>query len=95
MLAKLPRMCIIILKGFASIFFCKEIRMEKNYEYGDVIEYLGRRYYVIGWDADKWICINGYSFNVCTLPKSKITKLIGKSKTDLIVTSFVGGENGD
>lgn len=74
--------------------------MEKNYGYGDVIEYLGLRYYVIGWDADKWICINGYSFNVCTLPKSKITKLIGKSEIDFgkeirIVTSFRRSENGD
>ena len=99
MLAKLPKMCIILLKGFASIF-CKEMRMERNYEYGDVIEYLGLRYYVIGGNMNDWICINGHSFNVCLLPKSKITKLIGKSEIDFgkeirIVTSFRRSENGD
>jgi hypothetical protein len=28
--------------------------MEKNYEYGDVIEYLGLRYYVIGGNMNDW-----------------------------------------
>ena len=96
MLAKLPRMCIILLKGFASIFFCKEIRMERNYEYGDVIECLGVRYYVISDALDRLICINGYSFRVCILPKTKIIKLIGKSEIDFgKEISFRRRENGD
>lgn len=70
--------------------------MERNYEYGDVIECLGVRYYVISDVLDRLICINGYSFRVCILPKTKITKLIGKSEIDFgKEISFRRRENGD
>ena len=45
--------------------------MEKNYDYGDVIEHLGMRFYVIGGNLNDWICIEGHSFHVCLLPKNK------------------------
>lgn len=70
--------------------------MERNYEYGDVIECLGVRYYVISDALDRLICINGYSFRVCILPKTKIIKLIGKSEIDFgKEISFRRSENGD
>lgn len=70
--------------------------MERNYEYGDVIECLGVRYYVISDVLDRLICINGYSFRVCILPKTKIIKLIGKSEIDFgKEISFRRRENGD
>ena len=53
--------------------------MDRQYKYRDVIEYLGVRYYVMGDVGEDWLCINGYSFSVCLLPKSKLSKLIGKS----------------
>lgn len=89
-----------IIKELCRYFFCKEIDMERSYEYGDVIEYLGVRYYVIGGNLNDWICINGHSFCVCLLPKTKITKLIGKSNIDFgkeirITTSFRRSENGN
>ena len=54
--------------------------MEKNYKRGDVIEYLGVRYYVLNGVAESWLCIDGYSFNTTVIPKEKRTKLIGKSR---------------
>ena len=85
-----------IIKGLCKYFFCKGIRMERNYEYGDVIECLGVRYYVISDVFDRLICINGYSFRVCILPKTKITKLIGKSEIDFgKEISFRRRENGN
>ena len=54
--------------------------MEKKYNRGDVIEYLGVRYYVIENDEDSWLCIDGYSFNITVIPKEKRTELIGKSR---------------
>lgn len=53
--------------------------MNRQYKYRDVIEYLGVRYYVMGDVGEDWLCINGYSFGVCLFPKSKLSKLIGKS----------------
>lgn len=85
-----------IIKGLCKYFFCKEIAMERNYEYGDVIECLGVRYYVISDALDRLICINGYSFRVCILPKTKIIKLIGKSEIDFgKEISFRRRENGN
>ena len=62
--------------------------MGKNYKRGDVIEYLGVRYYVLrecDYDAidgvaESWMCIDGYSFNIAIIPKEKRTELIGKSR---------------
>ena len=61
--------------------------MEKNYKRGDVIEYLGVRYYVlrecdyaIDGVAESWLCIDGYSFNIAIIPKEKRTRLIGRSR---------------
>ncbi len=54
--------------------------MEKNYKRGDVIEYLGVRYYVVENDEDSWLCIDGHSFNITVIPKEKRTELIGKSR---------------
>ena len=54
--------------------------MEKNYKRGDVIEYLGVRYYVVENDEDSWLCIDGHSFNITVIPKEKLTELIGKSR---------------
>lgn len=55
--------------------------MEKNYKRGDVIEYLGVRYYVIKEKyGDSWLCIDGHSFNTTVIPKEKRTELIGKSR---------------
>ena len=54
--------------------------MGKNYKRGDVIEYLGVRYYVLNGVAESWLCIDGYSFNATVIPKEKRTKLIGKSR---------------
>ena len=56
--------------------------MDRQYKYRDIIEYLGVRYYVIGDVGEHWLCINGYSFSVCIFPKSKLSKLIGKSEID-------------
>ena len=53
--------------------------MEKDYKQGDIIEYLGVRYYVIGDTDDDWPCISGHTFRACYLPKSKITKFIGSA----------------
>lgn len=63
--------------------------MEKNYKRGDVIEYLGVRYYVIKEnDEDSWLCIDGHSFNATVIPKEKRTKLIGKSRIVLKYNSI-------
>ena len=53
--------------------------MDRQYKYRDVIEYLGVRYYVIGDVGEDWLCINGYSFGICLLSKSKLSKLIDES----------------
>lgn len=53
--------------------------MDRQYRYRDIIEYLGVRYYVIGDVGEDWLCINGYSFGICLLSKSKLSKLIGES----------------
>ena len=81
MLAKFSIMCIIISKGFASIFFVRRCEWIDNTNI-EIIEYLGVRYYVIGDVGEDWLCINGYSFSVCIFPKSKLSKLIGKSEID-------------
>jgi hypothetical protein len=91
-------MCIIILKGFASIFLCKEIDMERSYKCGDVIEYLGVRYYVVQDTGEDWLCINGHTFNACLLPKTKLSKFIGESRIGferLIWIDFSGDGNGN
>lgn len=56
--------------------------MERHYKYRDIIEYLGVRYYVLdeSEDGKSWDCINGYTFDICQVPKSKITKYIGRPK---------------
>ena len=72
--------------------------MERNYEYGDVIECLGVRYYVMGDVGEDWLCINGYSFSVCLFSKSKLSKLIGKSDicfNGSLNIEFQESENGD
>lgn len=61
--------------------------MDKQYSFGDIIEYLGVRYYVLGVsdDGTSWECINGYTFDICQVPKSKITEYIGRSKINFDV----------
>ncbi len=90
-------MRIILLKGFASIF-CKEMDMKRNYKCGDVIEYLGVRYYVIRDVGEDWLCINGHTFNDCLLPKTKLSKFICESRLGferLIWIDLSGDENGN
>lgn len=53
--------------------------MERSYKCGDVIEYLGVRYYVVQNAGEDWLCINGHTFNACLLPKTKLSKFIGES----------------
>ena len=50
--------------------------MEKKYNRGDVIEYLGVRYYVIENDEDSWLCIDGYSFNITVILKTNSIMLL-------------------
>lgn len=71
--------------------------MDRQYKYGDVIEYLGVRYYVIGDVGEDWLCINGYSFGICLLSKSKLSKLIGESGIyfGTLNIEFQESENGD
>ena len=71
--------------------------MDRQYKYRDIIEYLGVRYYVMGDVGEDWLCINGYSFSVCLLPKSKLSKLIGESGIYFCTLNieFQESENGD
>ena len=84
-----------IIKGFCRYFFCKERDMEKDYDYGDVIEHLGMRFYVIGGNLNDWICIEGHSFHVCLLTKTKITKLVGKSDKEIRISTVIIRRDGD
>ena len=61
--------------------------MDRQYKYRDIIEYLGVRYCVLDEsdNGESWECINGHTFDICQIPKSKITKYIGKSNIDFIV----------
>lgn len=86
-----------IIKGLRK-YFCKEMDMERSYKCGDVIEYLGVRYYVIGDVGEDWLCINGHTFNTCLLPKTKLSKFICESRIGfdkLICIDLSGDGNGN
>ena len=57
--------------------------MDREYFYRDIIERLGVRYYVLRELKDSYWCISGYSFEICYVPKGKLTKHVGKSKLAL------------